>query len=64
MAQFERLDIGALGLIQETEDGRIRQIGLTAEQSKMLQILVASMSQGQPLVQMGKEYDLILKRNQ
>ena len=61
MANFERLDIGAVGLVQETEDGRIRQIGLTEEQSKMLQILVAQISKGSPLVQMGEEYDLVLK---
>ena len=61
MAQFERLEIGQVSLVQETEDGRIRQIGLSEEQSKMLQILVASISQGSPLVQMGEEYDLILK---
>jgi len=61
MAQFERLSIGRVGLVQETEDGRIRQIGLTEEQSKMLQVLVASISQGDPLVQMGEEYDLVLK---
>ena len=58
--KFERLDIGAVGLVQETEDGRIRQIGLTKAQSKMLQVLVASMSNGSPLLQMGEEYDLVL----
>jgi hypothetical protein len=58
--KFERLDIGAVGLVQETEDGRIRQIGLTEAQSKMLQVLVASMSNGSPLLQMGEEYDLVL----
>ncbi|WP_370398403.1 hypothetical protein [Tenacibaculum dicentrarchi] len=61
MANFERLNIGAVGLVQETEDGRIRQIGLTEEQSNMLQALVASISNGSPLVQMGEEYDLVLK---
>jgi hypothetical protein len=61
MAKFERLNIGAVGLVQETEDGRIRQIGLTEEQSNMLQVLVASISNGSPLVQMGEEYDLVLK---
>lgn len=63
MAQFERLDIGAVGLVQETKDGRIRQIGLTEEQSRLLQILVAQISKESPLVQMGEEYDLILKNN-
>lgn len=50
-----------VGLVQETEDGRIRQIGLTEEQSKQLQFYVALISQGSPLVQMGEEYDLVLK---
>jgi len=61
MAKFERLEIGSVGLVQEAEDGRIRQIGLTEEQSKMLQILVAQISKDSPLVQMGEEYDLVLK---
>jgi len=61
MAQFERLEIGKLSLIQETEDGRIRQIGLTKEQSDMLQIMVAIISKENPIVQMGEEYDLKLR---
>lgn len=61
MSQFEKLNIGAVGLVQETKDGRIRQIGLTEEQSKILQLLVASISKGSPLVQMSEEYDLVLK---
>ena len=62
MAQFERTEIGNLALVQETEDGRIRQIGLTEEQSKQLQFYCALISKNQPLVQMGKEYDLVLER--
>lgn len=62
MAEFERLEIGKIALVQETEDGRIRQIGLTEEQSNTLQLLLASISRGRPLVQMGEEYDLVLKR--
>jgi len=61
MAQFERLEIGKLSLVQETEDGRIRQIGLTKEQSDMLQIMVAIISKENPIVQMGEEYDLKLR---
>ena len=63
MAEFERLKIGSIGLVQETEDGRIRQIGLTEEQSNMLQYYLGIMSKTQPLVQMGEEYDLELKTN-
>lgn len=61
MPQFERLEIGKLSLVQETEDGRIIQIGLTEGQSEMLQTMVAVISQGSPLVQMSEDYDLILK---
>lgn len=62
MNKFERLAIGAIGLVQETEDGRIRQIALTADQSAMLQYMLAVISKGSPLIQMGEEYDLVLKR--
>jgi len=62
MATFERAEIGRLALVQETEDGRIMQIGLTEEQSKQLQFYCAIISKEQPLVQMGKEYDLYLKK--
>ena len=61
MAKFERTKIGNLALVQETKDGRIRQIGLTENQSEQLQQFMAIISQGQPLVQMGEEYDLIIK---
>ena len=61
MGQFERLKIGKLALVQETEDGRIRQIGLTEEQSKELQFYCALISKNNPMVQMGEEYDLVLK---
>lgn len=63
MSKFERLKIGAIGLVQETEYGRIRQIALTTDQSEMLQSMLAVISKGSPLVQMGEEYDLVLKRN-
>jgi len=61
MTKFERTEIGNMALVQETEDGRIRQIGLTEEQSKQLQFYCALISKGQPLVQMPEDYDLILK---
>ncbi|MFD0762993.1 hypothetical protein ACFQZW_12955 [Lutibacter aestuarii] len=63
MAKFERTKIGNLALVQETKDGRIRQIGLTKEQSDMLQVYCAMLSKDQPLVQMGEEYDLVLKNS-
>lgn len=61
MSKFERLEIGKVGLVQETSDGRIVQIGLTEGQSNQLQAFLAVISKGSPLVQMGKECDLILK---
>lgn len=61
MLKFERAEIGNICLVQETEDGRIRQIGLTADQSRVLQILLASISKEEPLTQMGCEFDLVLK---
>lgn len=63
MAQFEQAEKGTICLIQETEDGRIAQVALTSEQSQMIQMILASLSKEKPLVIMGPEYDLILKRN-
>lgn len=57
----ETVEVGTVALIQQTETGRIMQIAMTSDQSKMLQIFLATISQGNPLVQMGEEYDLILK---
>lgn len=61
--KVETVDIGTIALIQQTETGRILQVAMTSEQSKMLQIFLAAISQGQPLVQMGEEHDLMLKSN-
>jgi hypothetical protein len=59
--KVETVSVGTIALIQQTETGRILQVAMTEEQSKMLQILLASISQSIPLVQMGEEYDLVLK---
>ncbi len=61
MPKVERVEIGRLSLVRETEDGRIQQIGLTEEQSKMLQLYVAVISEGNPLLAMNEKYDLKLK---
>ena len=45
MATFETVDVGTIALIQQTEDGRILQIGLTVAQSNMLQFFLAKLSQ-------------------
>lgn len=53
---------GEFCLIQQDETGRICQIGLTVEKSKLLQIILAGISsKEEPFIKMGKEHDLILK---
>jgi len=61
MVNVTQLEIGAIALIQQQQDGRIVQIALTVEQSKLLQIFLASISKSSSLVQMSEDYDLILK---
>lgn len=61
MATFEALEPGKVALIQQDDKGRILQIGMTKEQSIMLQSFLSILSQGSPLVQMTKEYDLVLR---
>jgi hypothetical protein len=57
----EYLEPGAIGLIRQTEDGRIMQIGLTERQSNCLQEFLVQISKGSPLCLMGEEHDLVLK---
>ena len=54
-------DKNHVGLIKQMPDGRIVQIGMTAEQQKMLQMLMGSMSQDQPMAVLPSEYDLVLR---
>jgi len=61
MAKVETVEVGAIALIQQTEDGRILQIGLTTEQSNTLQLFLAKLSETSSLIQMSEEYDLVLK---
>lgn len=61
MATFETVEVGTIALIQQTEDGRILQIGLTPNQSEMLQSFLAVISKESKLLQMPEEYDLVLK---
>lgn len=55
------VESGTFALIHQTKDGRITQIGLSPEQSDMLQIFLASISKDRSLIQMPSEYDLVLK---
>jgi len=52
---------GTIALIMQTEDGRIQQIGITQEQSTMLQAFCAAMSKEQQFYRLPEQYDLILK---
>jgi hypothetical protein len=61
MATFETVEVGTIALIQQTEEGRILQIGLTPNQSEMLQSFLAVISKESKLIQMPEEYDLVLK---
>jgi len=63
MAEFKNLETGSVGLVRGTEDGRITQIGLSPEQSKLLQMFLVSIAGGKPLIQMPEEYDLVLKND-
>lgn len=62
--KFSAVEVGDIALIQQTETGRILQIGLTPEQSKLLQVFLAGLSAESKLIQMPEEYDLILKSSQ
>lgn len=61
MAKFKNLEVGKIGLIQQDKNGVIQQIGLTQEQSDILQLFLAGMSKGKPFVCMGHDYELELK---
>lgn len=63
MPKFSLAEPGTFCIIQQTEDGRIRQIAMTEEQSKALQLFLGAMSsEERPLIAMPEEYDLVLKR--
>lgn len=54
-------DIEHIGLIKRLPDGRIIQLGMTQDQQTMLQMLLGSITQDQPMVILPSEYDLVLK---
>jgi hypothetical protein len=61
MAKFETVKAGEIALIQVQEDGSISQIGLTKQQSQMLNFFMATLSKEQSLLKMPSDYDLVLK---
>ena len=60
MNNFEPLKDGEIGLVM-VENGRIIQLGTTADTQKIITALIASVSQSYPLVKLGEEHDLVLK---
>jgi hypothetical protein len=61
--EIGEITAGQIGLVQLSEDNVIRQIGLTEQQRHTLEIFLASLSKEKPLVLMGEEYDLVLKKD-
>ena len=65
MTKIQNAKVGQLGLIQQSEDGTITQIGLTPEQSQLLQVLVGSFSSvDKPLLRLPREYNLKVVGNE
>ena len=56
--EIKNAEKGTFGIIFENEEGIIKQIGLTQEQSQMLKIFMASMSKDSPLIALPKKFDL------
>jgi len=61
MATIDEIKVGKIGLAQQQEDGRIVQIGLTSEQSSLLQNFLAILSKESKLVLLPQEYDFVLR---
>lgn len=61
MPNFTYCEPNEISLIKQTVDGRIMQVALTVDQHKMLQAFLATISKVHPLVEMGKDHDLVLK---
>ncbi len=62
MAKFKQLEGDAVGLVMLGKDGGVVQIGLSQEQSDMLQMFAAMLSQDSPLIKLGEEYNLYFKK--
>lgn len=58
--KFKDLTEGEVGLVIIQGD-RVAQLAVTPQQSEMLKILLAKISEGNPFVLMGEEYDLVRK---
>lgn len=62
MAKFKQLEGDAVGLVMLGKDGGDVQIGLSQEQSDMLQMFAAMLSQHSPLAKLGEDYNLYFKK--
>ena len=60
MVKISYVEPETISLIQQTKEGRIVQIAITENQSKMLQNFMAILSKEHPLVIMNPEHDLVL----
>jgi hypothetical protein len=58
--KFKDLEDGEIGLVMIQGD-RVAQLAVTPEQSAMLKLLLAKVSEGNPFVLLGEEYDLVRK---
>lgn len=63
MPKIDLAEPGTICLIIQEPNERVCQLATTVEQSKVLQILIASMSKEIPLVKMSEEQDLVLKKH-
>lgn len=61
MINFETMPPGTFGLVCQSKDGTIKQIGMTQDQSQILQLFLASMSKEKPFINMPSNFDLTLK---
>jgi hypothetical protein len=58
--KFKDLKDGEIGLVMIQGD-RVAQLAVTPEQSAMLKLLLAKVSENNPFVLLGEEYDLVRK---
>jgi hypothetical protein len=58
--KFKDLEDGEIGLVMIQGD-RVAQLAVTPEQSAMLKLLLAKVSESNSFVLLGEEYDLVRK---
>jgi len=58
--KFKDLEDGEISLVMIQGD-RVAQLAVTPEQSAMLKLLLAKVSESNPFILLGEEYDLVRK---